>query len=65
MSDKNYSVRAKCPDCKDEKIIEIPFGYPMSVVKVYKQNSKWYREEVKDYTKAKAIQSNRQRDNLS
>lgn len=30
IQNKTYSSRAKCPNCKDEKIIQIPFGIPMS-----------------------------------
>lgn len=31
----------------------LSFGYPMGIVKEYKENSKHYREEVKDYANNK------------
>jgi len=39
----------------------LSFGYPMSIVKEYKQNSKHYREEVRDYYETKALQGNSQK----
>jgi hypothetical protein len=36
----------------------LSFGYPMSVVREYRTKSEFYRKEVKQYGKDKAIQSN-------
>lgn len=37
----------------------LSFGYPMSIVKEYKNNSMHYRKEVRDYYETKKIQDNR------
>ena len=38
----------------------LSFGYPMSIVKEYKQNSNHYKEEVKDYVYDTLVEKRRQ-----
>ena len=38
----------------------LSLGYPVSIVKEYKQNSKHYREEVKDYVYDTLVERRRQ-----
>ncbi len=37
----------------------LSFGYPMNIVREYKDKSRHYREEVKDYGKEKTNRSGR------
>lgn len=38
----------------------LSLGYPIRIVREYHKDSKWYKEEVRDYYETKKIQGNRE-----